>query len=82
MIVLTFLDFPDPDQAHRSSAIDDFFTAFVNVYPSHIFVMSMGIGYLLKLHENKSCKPTPPSIDVDGVSMLDDYCNYVATLPA
>jgi hypothetical protein len=50
MIVLTFLDFPDPDKAHRSSTIGDFFMAFVNVYPSRILSMSMGIDYLLKLH--------------------------------
>jgi hypothetical protein len=37
MIVLTFLDFPNPDKSHRSSAIDDFFISFVNVYPSVFF---------------------------------------------
>jgi hypothetical protein len=29
-IVLTFLDFPDSDEAHQSSAIDDLFMSFVN----------------------------------------------------
>jgi hypothetical protein len=67
MIVLTFLDFPDPDKAHRSSAIGDFFTSFVNVYPSRPFLsMPKGIDYLLKLCANNLRKPTPPSVDVDG----------------
>jgi hypothetical protein len=66
MIVLTFLDFPDPDKAHRSSAISDFFTSFVNVYPSRILSMPKGIDYLLKLRVNNLRKPNPPSVDADG----------------
>jgi hypothetical protein len=62
MIVVTFLDFPDPDKAHRASTIDDFFTSFVNVYPSHIFPMPKGIDYLLKLYANNLRKPKPPSV--------------------
>jgi hypothetical protein len=65
-IVLTFLDFPNPDKVHWSSTIDNFFMSFVNFYPFHILLVSKGIDYLLKLHANNLCKPTPPSADVDG----------------
>jgi hypothetical protein len=82
MIVLTFLDFPDLDKAHRSSAIGDFFTSFVNVYPSRILSMPKGINYLLKLRANNLCKPTPPSADADGDRVLDDCCNCVVPLLA
>jgi hypothetical protein len=82
MIVLTFLDFPNLDKVHRSSTIDNLFMAFVNVYPSCILSMLMGINYLLKNCANNSRKPTPPSVNANGVSTLDDYCNCLATLPA
>jgi hypothetical protein len=45
-IVLTFLDFPNPEKAHQPSIIIDLFTSFVNVYSSHVFPMPKGIGYL------------------------------------
>jgi hypothetical protein len=82
MIFLTFLDFPDPDKAHRSFSIYDFFTPFVNVYPSHLFMMLKGIGYLLKLCANNLHKPTPPSANADQGSMINDCCNYVVPLLA
>jgi hypothetical protein len=66
MIVLTFLDFPNPNKAHRSSTIDDFFMSFVNVLSFPYFFGAKGIDYLLKLHANNLRKPTPPSADVDG----------------
>jgi hypothetical protein len=66
MIVLTFLNFLDPDKVHRSSTINYFFMSFVNVYHSHIFPVPKGIDYLLKLHVNNLRKPTPPSTDADG----------------
>jgi hypothetical protein len=66
MIVLTFLEFPDPDKAHRSLTINVFFVSFVNVYPSRIFPMLKGIEYLLKLHANNLCKPTPPFSEANG----------------
>jgi hypothetical protein len=66
IIVLTFLYFPDPDKAHRSLTIGDFFTSFVNVYPFCILSMLKGINYLLKLHVNNLRKPTPPFVDADG----------------
>jgi hypothetical protein len=66
MIVLTFLEFPDPDKAHRSLTINDFFVSFVNVYPSRIFWMLKGIEYLLKLHANNLCKPTQPFSEANG----------------
>jgi hypothetical protein len=72
MIVVTFLDFPDPDNVHQSSAIGNFFASFINVYPSHIFLpMSKGIGYLLKLCANNLRKPTPPSTDDNGDRHLE-----------
>jgi hypothetical protein len=68
MIVVTFLDFPDPDKVH--STIDDFFTSFVNVCLSHILLMPKGIGYLSNLYVNNLCKPKPPFVDVD-----EDRCS-------
>jgi hypothetical protein len=65
MIVVIFLDFPDPDKAHRASAIDDIFTSFVNACLSRISRMPKGIGYLSNLYVNNLCKPKPPSTDVD-----------------
>jgi hypothetical protein len=65
MIVVIFLDFPDPDKAHRASTIDDFFTSFVNVCLSRILPMSKGIDYLSNLYANNLCKPKPPSVDAD-----------------
>jgi hypothetical protein len=66
IIVVTFLYFFDPDKAHRSSTIDNFFESFINVYPSRILLMPKGINYLLKLHVNNLCKKTPPLADVNG----------------
>jgi hypothetical protein len=66
MIVSTFLYFPDPNKVHRSSAIGDFFTSFVNVYPSRILPMPKGIDYFLKIRANKLCKPTSLSAYVKG----------------
>jgi len=42
MIVLTFMDFLDPNKVNRSSTIGDFFTSFVNVYPSCPFADAEG----------------------------------------
>jgi hypothetical protein len=66
MIGLTFLDFLDPDEMHQSSAISDFFTDYVNVYPSRILSMPKGIIYLLKLRVNNLRQPNPPFSEADG----------------
>jgi hypothetical protein len=71
-ILSTFLYFLDPDEVHRSLCINDFFTSFVNVYPSHILSMSKGISYLLKFHGGYSRKPTPSYVDVDGASVIEN----------
>jgi hypothetical protein len=65
MIVVTFLDFPDPDKAHRALAINDFFTSFANVYPSRIFPIPKGIDHLLNFCANNLHKPKLASIDAD-----------------
>jgi hypothetical protein len=64
-IVVTFLYFFDPDKVHWALAIDNFFTSFVNVCLSHIFLMPKGIDYLSTLYVNKLCKPKPPSAAAD-----------------
>jgi hypothetical protein len=64
MIVVTFLDFLDPDKARWASTIDNFFTSFVNIYLSCISTMLKGIDCLSKLCVNYLHKPKPPSTDV------------------
>jgi hypothetical protein len=66
IIVVTFLDFFDPDKAHWSLNIGNFFASFINVYPSCILPMPKGINYLLKLCVNKLRRPSPPSTDGNG----------------
>jgi hypothetical protein len=73
MIVVNFLDFPDPNKAHWALAISDFFASFVNVCISHISPMPKGIGYLSNLYENKLWKPKPPSVDAE-----EDRCSMTA----
>jgi hypothetical protein len=69
MIVVTFLDFPDPNKAHRDLAINDLFTSFASVYPSRILSMPKGINHLLNLCANNLRKPKPASIDEDEDSL-------------
>jgi hypothetical protein len=40
-IVLTLVDFPDPEQAHQSLVIENFFTTFDSVYSSCTLLIPM-----------------------------------------
>jgi hypothetical protein len=65
IIVVTFLDFPDPGKPHQALAIDDFFTSFVDICPSRIFLMPKRINYLLNLYANNLRKPNRPSANAN-----------------
>jgi hypothetical protein len=75
MIVVTFLDFPDPDKAHRASSIDDFFTSFVNVCLSHIFRCRRGSAISRTFMRITYANQNPPSTDVD-----EDRCSTTVVL--